>query len=166
MAKLKVPLILLIAAAAIAYLAAGAVSRNDVYMVAMEAFDAERAERERVRVAGFVQADSITEERERLVTRFLMRDEAGTRSVPVRYDGVLPDLFAPDAQVVVTGQLDGEGVFVADHLMTKCPSKYEGAEEPMDGYGAPETQTQPATPAAASSSDDVSSTTLTDSTRG
>ena len=57
--------------------------------------------------------------------RFRLKDVNGSKSVPVVYTGVVPDLFAPGRRVYLQGRIRG-GVFVGDHdtLVTKCPSKY------------------------------------------
>jgi cytochrome c-type biogenesis protein CcmE len=55
--------------------------------------------------------------------RFTLRDVQGTASVPVVYHGSVPDLFRTGRDVSVEGSLQN-GVFVADKLVTKCPSKY------------------------------------------
>jgi cytochrome c-type biogenesis protein CcmE len=57
--------------------------------------------------------------------RFRLRDISGTATVPVVYQGSVPDLFRPGRDVSVRGTLR-DGVFVAerDSLVTKCPSKY------------------------------------------
>jgi len=56
---------------------------------------------------------------------FRIRDRDGTRSVPVRYLGVVPDPFRDGREVIVSGRLE-KGTFVAerDSLVTKCPSKF------------------------------------------
>lgn len=43
----------------------------------------------------------------------------------IHYNGVKPDLLKDEAQAIVTGSLDAEGVFQATELLMKCPSKYE-----------------------------------------
>jgi len=43
----------------------------------------------------------------------------------IHYTGVKPDLLKDEAQAIVTGSLDAEGVFQATELLMKCPSKYE-----------------------------------------
>ena len=43
----------------------------------------------------------------------------------VIYDGPQPDMLRDEAQAIVTGTLDSEGVFVAEELLLKCPTKYE-----------------------------------------
>ena len=55
--------------------------------------------------------------------RFTLRDVQGSASVPVVYHGSVPDLFRTGRDVSVEGSLQN-GVFVADKLVTKCPSKY------------------------------------------
>jgi cytochrome c-type biogenesis protein CcmE len=45
----------------------------------------------------------------------------------VQYVGVKPDLLRHEAQAIVTGRLSEDGVFHADELLLKCPTKYEEA---------------------------------------
>ena len=57
---------------------------------------------------------------------FRVRDRDGTRSVPVRYTGTVPDPFREGREVIVNVRRQG-GVFVGerDSLVTKCPSKFK-----------------------------------------
>jgi len=48
----------------------------------------------------------------------------GHLTLPVRYNGVLPDMFAAGRDVIVEGRVE-RGVFHANALLTTCPSKYE-----------------------------------------
>jgi cytochrome c-type biogenesis protein CcmE len=61
---------------------------------------------------------------------FAVRDRTGSTSVPVTYQGVVPDPFREGREVIVDGKLEG-GTFVAerDSLVTKCPSKFENASD-------------------------------------
>ena len=59
--------------------------------------------------------------------RFRLRDVEGTARVPVVYRGTVPDQFKLGRDVVLEGRLRN-GVFVADRLMTRCPSKYKAKE--------------------------------------
>jgi cytochrome c-type biogenesis protein CcmE len=63
--------------------------------------------------------------------RFQLKDIGGTSSarIPVVYHGSVPDLFKTGRHVVVDGTMR-HGVFVAKpgSLITKCPSKYQGAK--------------------------------------
>ena len=45
----------------------------------------------------------------------------------VVYIGVMPDLLRNEAQAIITGKLGEDGVFYAEELMLKCPTKYEEA---------------------------------------
>lgn len=47
--------------------------------------------------------------------------------VKVIYVGVKPDLLRGEAQAIMTGKLDENGVFHADELLLKCPTRYEEA---------------------------------------
>lgn len=134
MSAWKVPVVLAVAAAGIAWLVWTGVSNNDLYMSELDEWDPERAQRERVRVVGWVQEGSVVEAEDALVTDFVMRNEAATLSQPMRFRGVLPDLFREGQNVTAAGRLGDDGVFQADELMTKCPSKYEGAEEHPSDY--------------------------------
>jgi cytochrome c-type biogenesis protein CcmE len=52
--------------------------------------------------------------------------------VPVVYQGVKPDMFAPGRDVIIDGHLEN-GQLVAVKLLTQCPSKYE-APKPVEHY--------------------------------
>lgn len=45
----------------------------------------------------------------------------------VSYEGPKPDMLRDEAQAIMTGTLNEEGVFVAEELLLKCPTKYEEA---------------------------------------
>jgi len=45
----------------------------------------------------------------------------------VEYIGVKPDLLRHEAQAIVTGRMGTDGVFQAEELLLKCPTKYEEA---------------------------------------
>lgn len=45
----------------------------------------------------------------------------------VVYVGPKPDLLRSEAQAIMTGHLGTDGVFYADELLLKCPTKYEEA---------------------------------------
>ena len=74
-------------------------------------------------LTGKVAADSVKRDGERL--RFVIRDRKGPGSVPVSYEGVVPDPFREGREVIVSGEMRN-GTFVAerDSLVTKCPSKF------------------------------------------
>jgi cytochrome c-type biogenesis protein CcmE len=45
----------------------------------------------------------------------------------VIYNGPMPDLLRDEAQAIMTGHLREDGIFYADELLLKCPTKYEPA---------------------------------------
>ena len=45
----------------------------------------------------------------------------------VLYHGPRPDLLQNEAQAIMTGHLGADGVFIADELLLKCPTKYQEA---------------------------------------
>jgi cytochrome c-type biogenesis protein CcmE len=47
--------------------------------------------------------------------------------ISVAYSGPKPDLLKDEAQAIMTGQLGPDGVFHADELLLKCPTKYQQA---------------------------------------
>ncbi|GJQ35337.1 MAG: cytochrome c maturation protein CcmE [Anaerolineales bacterium] len=47
--------------------------------------------------------------------------------IKVVYEGVMPDLLRNEAQAIMTGKLGEDGVFHAEELLLKCPTKYEEA---------------------------------------
>lgn len=51
----------------------------------------------------------------------------GAQRVKVVYVGPKPDLLQNEAQAIVTGKLGQDGVFYADELLLKCPTRYDEA---------------------------------------
>ncbi len=78
--------------------------------------------------------------------RFVVRDKAdASRTMDVVSDRSRPDTFQPTYDIAVVGTYDtGRGLFVADQIFTKCPSKYEG--EAKAGMGAPGAKPDPNAP--------------------
>ena len=59
------------------------------------------------------------------VFNFYLQDDLGEERM-VHFYGTKPANFEEAEKLVVQGQLNGE-VFEADHILTKCPSKYNDA---------------------------------------
>jgi cytochrome c-type biogenesis protein CcmE len=72
------------------------------------------------RLGGLVREGSVV--REGVAVRFVVTDLQ--RDVPVRFEGVLPDLFKPGKGVVAQGQLGADGVFVAREVLAKHDENY------------------------------------------
>ena len=81
-----------------------------------------------VRVAGNVVAGTIQKNDATQVIHFDIQDTAG--KMPVVYAGTVPDIFKSGIQVVVEGKLGPDGVFHAQNLLAKCPSKFQSATPP------------------------------------
>lgn len=71
------------------------------------------------RLGGLVEAGSL--KREGLVVSFTVTDLA--QSIPVRYEGILPDLFKEGKGVVAQGRLK-DGVFLAREVLAKHDENY------------------------------------------
>ncbi|MDE2370009.1 MAG: cytochrome c maturation protein CcmE [Burkholderiales bacterium] len=72
------------------------------------------------RLGGLVQSGTVV--RDGVTVRFLVTDTAKT--VPVRFEGVLPDLFKEGKGVVAQGSLGPDGVFVAREVLAKHDENY------------------------------------------
>ena len=103
-----------------------------------------------VRVSGAVLGDTINYDPESLTLTFtvahmpadndLLEEEGGLaealhaavtdpsrKQLDVVYIGPKPDLLQNEAQAIMTGTVDKNGVFQADELLLKCPTRYEEA---------------------------------------
>jgi cytochrome c-type biogenesis protein CcmE len=94
------------------------------------------------RAGGYVQvngtlADPTSTSTTDGVLRFDLKDTEG-QVLAVAYHGVKPANFEQATSVVAIGRFE-EGVFEADQLLVKCPSKYqaEGGKEYQDAREAP-----------------------------
>ncbi len=74
-----------------------------------------------VRLGGRVTADPISWDAGSRVRKFTVTD--GAQNLPVEYQGVVPDNFKADTDVIVQGTYK-DGVFYATTLQAKCASKY------------------------------------------
>jgi len=75
----------------------------------------------RIRLGGMVKTGSI-ERGADLHIRFAVTD--GKNEVPVRYQGMVPDLFREGQGVVAEGTLAADGIFDADTILAKHDERY------------------------------------------
>ena len=75
----------------------------------------------RFRLGGLVQVGSLVRG-DNLAVRFEVSD--GSATLPVAFQGILPDLFREGQGVVAEGALDGAGVFKADTVLAKHDETY------------------------------------------
>lgn len=130
MRRRRVWLAVALVAGAIAYLTiSGLSSATLYYLTVSEALDPDRQlGTGRIRVWGTIVRESVDWRPETIRLAFAITD--GERQLPVVYQGPKPDLFdQPGVEAVVEGRL-AEGTFVAERLLLKCPSKYEGVTGP------------------------------------
>ncbi len=79
----------------------------------------------RVRVGGVVDWESVQRDEEALTLTFTLGEDGD--SLPVVYQGVVPDTFDSAPGVTLEGEYTAEGIFQADTILLQCPSKYEAA---------------------------------------
>jgi cytochrome c-type biogenesis protein CcmE len=72
------------------------------------------------RLGGLVQSGSL--KRDGVIVSFEVTDTVKT--IPVRYQGILPDLFKEGKGVVAQGQVGEDGVFVAREVLAKHDENY------------------------------------------
>ena len=75
-----------------------------------------------IRLGGMVVEGSVVRSEESLDTVFWVTDYEA--SVPVKYSGILPDLFAEGEGVVAEGRLDETGALVATQVLAKHDENY------------------------------------------
>ncbi|MBI4446240.1 MAG: cytochrome c maturation protein CcmE [Acidobacteria bacterium] len=88
-----------------------------------------------VRVSGYVSPGSIRRDESQSKVEFVVFEKKSEQTLPVVYQGIIPDTFKDNAEVVVEGTYhSGDGLFRATTLLAKCPSKYEaqGEEHPSE----------------------------------
>lgn len=81
-----------------------------------------------LKVAGHARAVVREETPDGGVYKFFV-DEGG-HTLAVEYKGIIPDTFKDGAEVVVTGRLGDNNIFIATEILAKCASKYEAKMKP------------------------------------
>ena len=110
----------LVAVAALAALVLNAFQSNLVFFYSPSQIAAHEAPEARTfRLGGMVEKGSV--KREGVSVSFTVTDTAKT--IPVRFEGILPDLFKEGKGVVAQGQLK-DGVFVAREVLAKHDENY------------------------------------------
>jgi cytochrome c-type biogenesis protein CcmE len=74
------------------------------------------------RLGGLVTTGSLQRTPGSIEINFLVTDNAET--IPVKYSGLLPDLFREGQGVIANGKLNDGGVFVADEVLAKHDENY------------------------------------------
>lgn len=74
-----------------------------------------------VRLGGMVENESVARLADGVTITFRLTD--GRASVPVRYTGIVPDLFAEGSGAVADGRFEGS-TFVAERILAKHDERY------------------------------------------
>ena len=117
----------------VAFLAYGTTSFKSNLTPYVSFEEASRSER-KVQIAGGLVENSSEYVDESEELRFTMFEEDGD-TMTVLYKGVKPGNFEEAIQIVAVGSY-GDGAFHAEQLLVKCPSKYQGLEDDVRGYGS------------------------------
>ena len=76
-----------------------------------------------IRAGGMVAPGTVARDAEGLGVSFVVSDFQGA-DFPVRFVGILPDLFREGQGVLMTGELDGSGTFRAREVLAKHDENY------------------------------------------
>ncbi len=130
--------ILVLGVGAAAAIAITALQDNMLYFIAPSDIQTSELPPERnFRLGGLVEAGSIQRDSESLDVTFLVTD--GAHSVPVKYAGILPDLFREGQGVIAQGHLDEAGLFHAREVLARHDETYMPPEvaSALERAGAP-----------------------------
>ncbi|MEC4273556.1 cytochrome c maturation protein CcmE [Adlercreutzia sp. R25] len=95
---------------------------------------------QKVQVSGNVVQDSFATSDDVLTFKIYDPDGDPGTQLEVRYDGAASSTFGNDVTAICTGKINEAGVLECSELVTKCPSKYENADNALTvaqllGYG-------------------------------
>ncbi|MBT3338480.1 MAG: cytochrome c maturation protein CcmE [Anaerolineae bacterium] len=138
--------------AAVVYLIASSTQASAEYFMTIEEVQTQKSEitGKSLRISGAVIGDTIEYDPDTLTITFEVAHVTGDNNeieengglaqalhdavidpdrsrLVVNYTGPIPDLLKNEAQAIMTGQLAADGIFYADELLLKCPTKYEEA---------------------------------------
>jgi len=138
--------------AAVVYLIVSSTQASAEYFMTIDEVKAQESDiiGKSLRISGAVIGDTISYDPDTLTITFtvahvtgdnaeieangglakVLHDAVLDESLPrleVVYNGPMPDLLKDEAQAIMTGHLEADGIFYADELLLKCPTKYEEA---------------------------------------
>lgn len=128
--KLKFIIGGLLIVAAILYLVFSSIQSTGAYYMTVAEVndDAATLVGKKIRVSGAVVHESENWDAPNLLLSFDVTDETG-ENMPVSFHGSRPSNFGRATEAIIEGELSADGVFHADTLLLKCPSRYEEAPE-------------------------------------
>ena len=124
--------ILAVAVGYLMYTSTQSTSASYFVTVSELAAEGDSVDGERVRVGGKVVPGSIKEDGVAGPLYFEITD--GEQSLAVSYTEQVPDIFNDNVEAIVEGQFQQDGIFQAESVLTKCPSRFEDGEQAPDGH--------------------------------
>lgn len=122
--RLVLVVLALIALIGAGLLAAYALRNQASYFYLPEQMQAEPPEiGQAVRLGGMVAPGTVRTDADGITVNFTVTGREDS-AIPVRYAGILPDLFTEGSGVVAEGRLAADGTFVADNLLAKHDENY------------------------------------------
>lgn len=122
--RLTLILIAVIALVAAGLLAAWALRNQASYFYLPEQMASDPPEPgQAVRLGGMVEQGSLRTLADGVTIAFMVTGK-GDAKVPVRFAGIVPDLFEEGSGVVAEGSLQPDGIFRADNLLAKHDENY------------------------------------------
>ena len=98
--------------------------KNNVslYFTPTQVYNKEAPQGRNFRIGGLVEVGSVTRRNDDLTVHFSITDN--TRSMPVIYKGILPDLFKEGKGVVAQGKIEADNIFHAEEVLAKHDENY------------------------------------------
>lgn len=94
----------------------------NLYYTPSELSEAKAVNLQHLRIGGMVVKGSVHRMQNTLLVNFTVTDFK--KSIPIRYEGVLPALFREGQGIVAEGSLEKSGVFIARQVLAKHDEKY------------------------------------------
>ena len=115
--------------------------KNNVslYFTPTQVFNNEAPQGRSFRVGGLVEVGSVERQKDGLTVHFKVTDTS--RSMPVIYKGILPDLFKEGKGVVAQGKMEADNIFHAEEVLAKHDENYMPPEAQDALNKAAKTQT-------------------------
>jgi len=76
-----------------------------------------------VRIGGMVTQGSLKREADGVTINFIVHDDTA-HTIPVRFTGIVPNLFREGSGVVAEGRFQADGTFVASEILAKHDENY------------------------------------------
>jgi len=122
LAKLKYIFIITALILAIAYSVYAGISKSAVYYYRVSEIYQKQIKSENIKLSGIVKKGSILKNMNKIEFIIFEND----KEIKVVYNGILPDAFSENNEVIVEGIFDKNNkIFYAKNILTKCPSRYE-----------------------------------------